>query len=212
VTHRLCRPRGAGALAAAAIVGVCLLIGPTAGAPHHATIPAQLRPVAAGQGIYMTVGTCPGGGGTSICGDSTAPGHAGAMTLTTVSFKGTTPGSAGGPTGPVRFDDLTVDKSADPGSAPLLSRLATYTRIGPVVVSFDRAGPTGAPVTVLRYTINPATVTSYSLSTDGSGHTEHLTMAIAAVKIEYFAITQTGATQAIGTFCWNVTTNAATCP
>ena len=206
--HRLRRPRGGSALAVAAIVAVCLLIGSAAGAP---TVRQHLSPVAAGQGIYMTIGSCPGSG-TSICGDSTAPGHTGAMILASVSFKGTTPATAGGPSGPVRFDDLTVDKSADPGSAPLLTRLATGARVGPVVVSFDRPGPTGAPVTVLRYTINPAVVTSYSLSTDTSGHTEHMTMAVGAVKIEYWAIGPDGIVRPIGSFCWSVTTNSPTCP
>jgi hypothetical protein len=80
-----------------------------------------------------------------------------------------------------------------------------------VVISVDvPAGPTGS-VTVQRFTIDPTLVTGYSIST-GPGATEHITMAAGAVKIEYFAVSAGGTSQAIGTFCWNVTTNSATCP
>jgi type VI secretion system secreted protein Hcp len=137
------------------------------------------------------------------------------MDVASISFKGANPSSLGSAsggagTGKVRFDDLTVDKGADRGSAPLLTHLANGASLPVVVISIDVSGATG-PVTVQRYTINPALVTGYSISTGASG-TEHITMAVGAVKIEYFAASASGTSQAIGTFCWNVTTNSATCP
>ena len=212
------RPNGRrrAATIVAIVAAGCLLVSSRGGTTPRALFEGSTAAAATVGSITMTVGTCPGGDSGAICGDSTKQNHVGAMDLSSVTFGGSTPTTigSGGTTqsGAMRFDTLSVSKSPDSGSTALLTRMATGQQLERVVISFDTAGGATAPVTILRYTMLPAVVTSVTEPTNVGSSVENVTIAIGAVKVEVFKLTPTGTVTAAGTFCWSAITNSATCP
>jgi len=123
------------------------------------------------------------------------------------SQSGTTHMGAGGGSGKVSVQDLSLTKWVDKASPILFKTMCEGGHIKECVLVVRKAG--GKPVEYIKLTLSDAIITS--ISTGGSGGedrlTEHVSINFAKFKFDYVPQKNDGSAQTPITMSWNIASN-----
>jgi len=124
----------------------------------------------------------------TITGDATAPGHEGEIEL--FSFQegwGRTSkyGNSGVVLGRAACSGVTVTKSVDRSSLPLVDTIIKGNSLGKVVISITRESASGTPVNFYTITLHNAVVDGISQSSGGDRPSESLSFVPLTIDLSY---------------------------
>lgn len=125
-----------------------------------------------------------------------------------VANTGTFHHGSGGGAGKATFQDLTVTKYIDKGTADLMLVCANGKHIAKGVLTCRKAGEN--PLEFLKITMEKIVVSSYSTggSMGDERSTETITLNFAKVKVEYFMQGEKGGKEPGGQMSWDIAANA----